>query len=116
MGNRMEKIDAELQRTISKIVNEDLRNPLLDDCVITICSVKTSADLSQCKVFVSVVNTDLSKETIISELSKSAGFVKKEVADILDLKRTPNINFIYDDSLEEGDRILKLIEELNKKK
>ncbi len=115
MSLRMERVDSEVQKTLSKIINDDLRNPLLDDCVLTVCGVKTSPDFSQCKVFVSALNAKSDNEVIIEELTKSAGFIKKELAQTLNLKRTPNLVFFYDNSVEEGDRILKLIEKLNKK-
>ncbi len=114
MSFRMEKINAEVQKTLSEIINDDLRNPLLDDCVLTVCQVKVSPDFSSARVFISALNTNESHETIIKELSKSSSFIKKRLAEKQNFKRTPNLTFIYDDSLEQGERIKKLIEGLNK--
>ena len=47
MNHRMEKVNAEMQRVLSTIINDDLRNPILDDAVITVCEASTSPDFSQ---------------------------------------------------------------------
>lgn len=113
MSFRMEKINSEVQKNLSEIINDDLRNPLLDDCVLTVCSVKVSPDFSSARAYVSALNTSSTHETIVSELTKSASFIRKRLAEKLDFRRTPNMTFIYDDSLEQGERIKKLIEGLN---
>lgn len=115
MNHRMEKVNAEMQRVLSTIINDDLRNPILDDAVITVCAVNTSADFSQCKVYISAVNTTAEHEAIIKELKNSSAFIRKEVAEKLDMKRTPELIFTYDNSLEQGDRILKLLDEITNK-
>lgn len=112
MNFRMEKVNAEVQKNLSEILNDDLRNPLLDDCVLTVCSVKVSPDFSSARAYVSALNTNESHEVIINELKRSASFIKKRLAEKLDFKRTPELTFIYDNSLEEGERIKKLLEGL----
>lgn len=114
MNLRMEKVNAEMQKVLSIIINDDLRNPILDDAVITVCEASTSPDFSQCKVYISAVNTNADHQTIIKELKSSANFIRKEVAEKLDMKRTPELIFIYDDSIEQGDRIMKLLDGLHK--
>ncbi len=112
MNFRMEKVNAEVQKNLSEILNDDLRNPLLDDCVLTVCSVKVSPDFSTARAYVSALNTKESHEVIINELKKSASFIKKRLAEKLNFKRTPDLTFVYDNSLEEGERIKKLLEGL----
>ena len=114
MSFRMEKINAEVQKTLSEIINDDLRNPMLDDCVLTVSQVKVAPDFSSARAYISALNTSESHEVIINELTKSASFIRKRLAEKLNFKRTPNLTFIYDDSLEQGERIKKLIEGLNK--
>ncbi len=114
MAHRMEKVNAEMQKILSIIINDELRNPALDDAVITVCKASTSPDFSQCKVFISAVNTSVDHNTLIQELKSSANFIKKQVAEKLNMKRTPELIFVYDDTLEQGDRIMKLLEGLQK--
>lgn len=114
MNFRMEKVNAEVQKNLSEIINDDIRNPHLDNCVLTVCSVKVSPDFSQAKAFISAMNTNENHDTIIKELNKSISFIRKRLAEKLNFKRTPDIIFIYDDSLEQGDRIMKLLEGLKK--
>lgn len=114
MNFRMEKVNAEVQKNLSEIINDDIRNPLLDDCVLTVCSVNVSPDFSQAKVYISAMNTKETHDTIIKELNKSISFIRRRLAEKLNFKRTPDIIFVYDDSLEQGDRIMKLLEGLKK--
>ena len=114
MSFRMEKINAEVQKNLSEIINDDLRNPMLDDCVLTVSQVKVAPDFSSARAYISALNTSESHEVIINQLTKSASFIRKRLAEKLNFKRTPNLTFIYDDSLEQGERIKKLIEGLNK--
>lgn len=114
MTHRMEKVNAEMQKVLSIIINDELRNPYLDDAVITVCKAITSPDFSQCKVYISAINATVDHNSLIKELQNSANFIKKEVAEKLNMKRTPELIFIYDDSIEQGDRIMKLLEGLQK--
>lgn len=111
---RMDKVNAEIQKELSSFINTELRNPNVDNAVVTVTEVQTSPDFSLCKVFVSVLNSNLTKEELIKELTEAAGFLKKRLSEELKLKRTPNLKFIYDDSLEQGDKIRKLLESIKK--
>lgn len=111
---RMDKVNAEMQRVISSVINIELRNPQIDNAVITVTEVQTAPDFSSAKVFTSAVNTSLDHSQILKELAKSEGFIKKRIVEELQLKRTPSLKFIYDDSLEQGDKIMKMLEQLKK--
>lgn len=112
MSLRMERINAEMQKVLSQIINDELRNPNLDDCVITIAEVKTSPDLSTAKVFVSALNGEDKQELLLLELERSANFIRKRIAEKLDFKRTPKLYFEYDNSLVQGENIMKILESL----
>lgn len=111
---RMDKVNAEMQKCLSSVINSELRNPNLDDLVITVTEVQTAPDFSSAKVFISVLNGLDKKNEILKELSSAEGFIKKRIAEELFLKRIPSLKFIYDDSLDQGERIMKLLEKLNK--
>ena len=111
---RMDKVNAEMQKVVSSVINQELRNPLVDNAVISVTEVQTAPDFSSAKVFVSALNTTLSAEELLKELAEAAGFIKRRIAEELKMKRTPSLRFIYDDSVEHGDKIMKMIESLRK--
>ena len=108
---RMDKVNAEMQKVVSGVINSELRNPQIDDAVVTVTEIP---DFSSAKVFVSALNTSLSHDEVLKELAEAEGFIKRRIAEELKMKRTPSLRFIYDDSLEHGDKILKMLESLKK--
>lgn len=111
---RMDKVNAEMQKELSTIINAELRNPSVDNAVITVTEVQTAPDFSSAKVYISALNSNLSQEEILKELTEASGFLKKRIAEELKLKRTPALKFLYDDSIEQGDKIMKLLEKIKK--
>lgn len=111
---RMDKINSSMQKSLSTIINNEIRNPNLDDLVISVTEVQTAPDFSSAKVFISVFNGIDKKDMIISELSEAEGFIKKRIAETLFLKRIPSLKFIYDDSLDQGSKIMKLLDQIHK--
>ena len=82
---------------------------------ITITSVETSKDLYYSKVFFTSIK-DLPINELEKEMNEASDFVRKKVAEKIDLRQTPKIKFIYDKSIEYGNKIEKIIAEINKKK
>ncbi len=115
LNYRIEQINGEIQRTISEIINNDLRNPLIDNCVISVIKVKTSSDVSQAKIYLSILASDEMQPKIFAELEKAKGFIKRELASRLNMRKTPNLVFVYDESIEEGAKIISIIDEMKKK-
>lgn len=111
---RMDKVNAEMQKVLSSVLNSELRNPLIDNAVLSVTEVQTAPDFSSAKVFVSALNTTLTKEDLLKELVEAGGFIKRRIAEELKMKRTPALKFIYDDSMEQGDKIMRMLENLKK--
>lgn len=111
---RMDKVNASMQRTLSTVINNEIRNPNLDDLVITVTEVQTAPDFSSAKIFISALNGLEKKDMIISELAEAEGFIKKRIAEELFLKRIPQLRFFYDDSLDQGNKIMQLLEKIHK--
>lgn len=111
---RMDKVNSSLQHSLSSIINNEIRNPKLDDLVITVTEVQTAPDFSSAKVFISALNGLSKKDEIIKELSSAEGFIKKRIAEELFLKRIPALKFFYDDSLDQGNKIMELLDKLHK--
>ena len=113
MSVKIERINSELAKIISEILAYETRDELMH--TITITSVETSKDLSYSKVFFTSIK-DLPINELEKEMNEASDFVRKKVAEKIDLRQTPKIKFIYDKSIEYGNKIEKIIAENNKKK
>lgn len=111
---RMDKINSSIQKALSSIINNEIRNPNLDNLVITVTEVQTAPDFSSAKVFISALGGLEKKDLIIKELEEAEGFIKRELGAELALKRMPALRFIYDDSLDQGSKIMDLLEKIHK--
>ena len=109
-SNRLGRIDEELKKEISNIINYDLKNPNITG-LISVTKAKITPDLKYAQVYVSILNSKNTKETL-AILKKSSGFVRSEVAKRINLRITPEIIFVLDDSMEYGERIDKILKEI----
>jgi len=113
MFNRIDRINALIRDEISIIITREIKDPRIN--IVTITSVKTSRDLSTSKVFFSSVNKG-NKDEISEGLESAAGFIRKSLKKKLDLKRIPMLTFIYDSSMEYGDKIQNILKTLEDEK
>lgn len=114
MKNRSRKtrVNDEIQRELSSIIRE-LKDPRVS-ALTSVLKVETTKDLSTSKVFISVYGTKEEQEKALEGLKSAAGFVRKELAVRLNLRNTPELHFLRDDSIEHGSRMSQLIDEVNK--
>lgn len=109
---RMEKVNSLLKHEVSKIINEDLRDRDLSG-LITVTRVDTSADFSIAKIYVSMIGAKNNKANLRT-LKKASGFVRSKLARSINLKKTPEIIFLFDESIEYGIKMDKLLDEVAK--
>ena len=112
---RLGRVNEELMKAISHIITYELKNPDVTG-MISVTRVKVTPDLKYAKVYVSLLNSK-SIEKTMQGLKESAGFMRSQVAKIVNLRITPELVFEYDDSIEHGekiDSILKKISEQDK--
>ena len=109
-SNRLARIDEELKKEISSIITYELKNPNITG-MISVTKAKITPDLKYAQVYVSILNSKNTKETLAA-LKKSSGFVRTEVAKRINLRITPEIIFVLDDSMEYGERIDKILKEI----
>ena len=102
-SNRLNRIDEEMKKEISHIITYDLKDPNITG-LISVTKVKVSGDLKYAKVYVSMLNAKDNKQ-VLAALKKSAGFVRTEDAKRINLRTTPEIIFIFYDSIEYCARI-----------
>ena len=112
-SHKIAKISSDMMRVISSILFEEARDEILKTITITGC--KVSNDLSYAKVYFTSLS-DMDKKTLEKEVNEAAPFIRGLVAEKLDLRHTPELTFIFDDSIEYANRIEKIIKEINEEK
>lgn len=112
-NSRMQKVNEELKREIGTIVSQKLNNSALRNGLISVTSVDTSPDLKQAKVYVTMINVG-NKKDALAALKKSSGFIRTEIARKVNLKYTPELIFLFDESIEYGDKIDNILREITK--
>ncbi len=105
----MRRVNEAVKEVLSTHIAGDLRDPRIG--FVTVTSVETSPDLRRARVFVSVLGTEEDRESSLAGLAASHGYLQTQVAAELRMKRTPVLEFVYDDSLETGMRISGLLED-----
>ncbi|MDW7674305.1 MAG: 30S ribosome-binding factor RbfA [Bacillota bacterium] len=110
MGNhRNNRLAGEIQREISQIIRDELKDPRIG--FITITGVEVSGDLRHAKVFISIMGDDSNKQNTLGGLNKAAGFIRTELARRISLRYTPELHFRVDESLDYSEKINKIISE-----
>ena len=110
--NRMKRVNEELKRDISNIINYELNNSKITG-LISVTDVKTTPDFRYAKVYVSILNSKNIKATLAA-LKQSAGYIRSELAKEVNWRITPEIVFELDETIEYGARIDSIIKEITK--
>ena len=109
MSERMRRVNAAVREVLSEAVGE-LKDPRIG--FVTVTGVETSTDLRQAVVYVSVLGSERKREQSIDGLQAAHGILQGRIARELRLKRTPQLTFEYDPTVERGVRMTQLIDEL----
>jgi ribosome-binding factor A len=112
MAHRIERVNNLIRREISELIQRQVKDPRLDTFV-AVTEVATSPDLKYAKVFVSCISGKQEEQKILGVLTAASGFLRKELAKNLKLRRIPELSFHWDDSIEHGDHILRLIDQVS---
>jgi ribosome-binding factor A len=109
MSERLRRVDEAVKEVLSEGIGE-LKDPRIG--FVTVTGVRTSQDLRHARVFVSVLGSERKREQTLAGLAAAHGVLQARVAKELRLKRTPQLTFEYDPSVERGVRMTQLIDEL----
>lgn len=111
---RLGRIDEEYKKELSQIIGYELKNPSITG-LISVTKVKVTSDLKFAKVYVSILNSKNTKDTLAG-LKKSSGYIRSELAKRVNLRNTPELIFELDDSIEYGAKIDSILKEIMPKK
>lgn len=110
-NNRLSRIEEELKREISNIINYKMNNSNITG-MVSVTKVKVSPDLSKARVFVSMINSN--KKNTLAALKKSSGFIRSEIAHKVNLRTTPELIFEFDETIEYGAKIDNILKNIMK--
>ena len=111
MAHRIERVNHLIRQEISELLRREVKDPRLGG-LVSITEVITSPDLKHAKVFVSCIGNDEKKKEILSALVAASGFLHNELTKRLRLRHIPVLDFRWDYSIEQGARILELIDKV----
>lgn len=106
------RLNSEVLREMSMILREDLKDPRIHP-MTSVMAVEVTPDLKFAKIFVSVMGDDEAKEKTMEGLKKSAAYARHQLASRMNLRNTPELTFVLDNSIEYGVTMSKKIDEVN---
>lgn len=110
MSVKIERLNDQFQKEISIILQTEIKDQDINFVTITGCEITN--DLSFCKVYFTVLD-DSKKESTLNALKGAASFIRGELSKRVQVRHTPELRFFYDESIEYGNKIEKIIEKIN---
>ncbi len=109
MPRRVDRVNELLRSEISHLIAREIKDPRVAG-VISVTEVIASSDLRTARVYISVMGPAADRQLALEGIRSAASFLRRELRDRVNLKHTPHMTFHLDDSIEEGDRVLRLME------
>lgn len=106
------RINTEVMKELSLIIRSEIKDPRISS-MVSVVSVEVAPDLKTCKAYMSVLGDEEEKQKTLEGLNSASGFIRKELARRVNLRNTPEIKFIMDQSIEYGVKMTKLIDDVN---
>ena len=110
MSIKIERLNDQIQKEISAILQTEIKDQDIHFVTITGCEV--TSDLSFCKVFFTVLDTE-KKESTLEALKKASSFIRGKLSQRIEIRHTPELRFVFDESIEYGNKIEKIIEKIS---
>ena len=109
MADRMRRVNEAVREVVSARLAEGVKDPRIG--FVTVTSVDTSTDLRQARVYVSVLGSEEERAETLAGLQSAHGLFQQAVASELRMKRTPTLQFVFDESIDRGMRITELLDD-----
>ena len=111
MSVKLERLEHKFVSAISSILASEIKDERINFVTVTATSITN--DLSHAKVYITLMNDD-NKEEVLKVLNKARGFIEKELCKRVEIRKMPELKFVYDDSIEYSNNIENIIESINK--
>jgi ribosome-binding factor A len=112
MSLRSSRVGEQMKKELGEIIGRKIKDPRIG--FVTVTDVSVSGDLQIAKVFISVLGDEEQRQNTLKGLAKAKGFIRSEIGKRIRLRKTPEIQFEFDESVDYGNRIETLIHELNR--
>ena len=107
------RINGEVLRELSNIIRGEIKDPRINP-MTSVVAVEVAPDLKTCKAYISVLGDEESQKNTLAGLKSAEGYIRRELARSINLRNTPQITFILDQSIEYGVRMSKMIDDVTK--
>ena len=107
------RINSEVLKELSRIISREIKDPRIAP-MTSVVSVEVAPDLKTCKAYISVLGDKEAQESTLEGLRSAHGYIRRELARSINLRNTPDVRFILDQSIEYGVNMSKLIDEVTK--
>ncbi|BAQ10562.1 30S ribosome-binding factor RbfA [Sporosarcina sp. FSL W7-1349] len=111
MSMRANRVAEQMKKELGSIIGQKLKDPRIG--FVTVTDVEVTGDLQQATVFISVLGKESEKEDTLKGLTKAKGFIRSEIGQRIRLRKTPEIEFEFDDSVAYGNRIESLLKQVS---
>jgi ribosome-binding factor A len=112
MSIRPTRVGEQMKKELSDIIGRKIKDPRIG--FVTVTDVEVTGDLQQAKVYISVLGDNEQRENTLKGLAKAKGFIRTEIGKRIRLRKIPEIQFEFDESIDYGNRIETLLSELNR--
>lgn len=112
MSIKIDRLNNMFVEEISKIIHEEIKDKEID--FVTITDARVTNDLSFAKIYITTLNNN--REKVLNALNKASGFIRILLCDRIQIRKMPEIHFVYDESIEYGKKIEDIIERINNEK
>ena len=109
---RTDRISSEVMREVERIIREDVSDPRTD-CMFSVTHVDVTRDLRYAKVYISVYEEE-KRQPMMKALKSAAGFIRHELAQKMNIRKIPELRFVYDDTIEKAQKIEELLKNAKK--
>lgn len=106
------RINGEVLKELSNIIRSEIKDPRINP-MTSVVAVDVAPDLKSCKAYISVLGDEASQKDTIKGLKNAEGFIRTKLAKSINLRNTPEITFVLDQSIEYGVNMSRLIDEVN---
>ena len=105
------RINGEVQKVLAEIIRSEIKDPRISPWA-SVVSVEVAPDLKSCKAWISVLGDDEARDSTLQGLKSAEGFIRRELARTINLRNTPAITFVMDQSIEYGVNMTRRIDEV----
>ena len=106
------RLSEDIKREISGLIREEIKDPRVNSTLISVVRTELSGDNSHCKVYISSIEGQDAAKTAVKGLESASGLIKRRISNVLHLKKSPELKFIADDSIEHSAEIARKLEDL----